>query len=80
MEEPIKRCGGILLEMKRFSAKAKEEDQGALALVLDLAKAFERVSLPVVGSGRGTSASQGQSCGCCAGTSITRGVYSSKDV
>ena len=38
----------ILLEMERFSGKAKEEDQGAVALVLDLAKAFERVSLPVV--------------------------------
>ena len=39
---------GILLEMERFNGKAKEEDQGALALVLDLAKAFELVSLPVV--------------------------------
>ena len=28
--------------------KAKEEDQGAVALVLDLAKAFERVRLLVV--------------------------------
>ena len=28
--------------------RAGKEDQGALALVLDLAKAFERVSLPVV--------------------------------
>ena len=36
----------ILMEMERFNGKAKEEDQGALALVLDLAKAFERVSLP----------------------------------
>ena len=35
-------------EPERFDGKAKEEDQGALALVLDLAKAFERVSLPVV--------------------------------
>ena len=38
----------ILLEMDRFYGKAKEEDQGASALVLDLAKAFERVSLHVV--------------------------------
>ena len=38
----------ILLEMERFNGKAKEEDQGALALVLDLAKAFERVSLPAL--------------------------------
>ena len=32
--------------MKRFNGKAKKEDQGAVALVLDLAMAFERVSLP----------------------------------
>ena len=38
----------ILMEMERFKEKAKEEDQGALAMVLDLAKAFERVSLPLV--------------------------------
>ena len=37
-----------LMEMERFSGKAKEEDSGAWALVLDLAKAFERVSLLVV--------------------------------
>ena len=36
------------MEMERFNGKAKGDDQGALALVLDLAKAFERVSLPVV--------------------------------
>ena len=33
----------ILMVMERFDGKAKEEDQGAVALVLDLAKAFERV-------------------------------------
>ena len=38
----------MLLEMERFSGKAKKEDQGVLALVLDLATAFEQVSLPVV--------------------------------
>ena len=36
----------IQLEMERFNGKAKEEGQGAV--VLDLVKAFERVSLPVV--------------------------------
>ena len=36
------------MEMERFNGKAKTEDQGALALVLDLANALERVSLPVV--------------------------------
>ena len=34
----------IVMEMERFSGNAKGEDQGAVALVLDLAKAFERVS------------------------------------
>ena len=38
----------VLMEMEKFNGKAKAEDQGAVALVLDLAKAFERVSLPVV--------------------------------
>ena len=36
------------MKMKRFSGKAKEEDQGEVALVLDLAKAFERAGPPVV--------------------------------
>ena len=47
MEGPSKRWQ-ILMEMDRFNGKAQEEDQGALASVLDLAKAFERVSLLVV--------------------------------
>ena len=37
----------ILLKMEKFKCQAGEKDQGAIALVLDLAKAFERVSLPV---------------------------------
>ena len=37
----------ILLEMEKFKCQAGEKDQGAVALVLDLTKAFERVSLPV---------------------------------
>ena len=37
----------ILMEMEGVDGKAKDEDQGA-ALFLDLAKAFERISLPVV--------------------------------
>ena len=36
------------MEMERFDGKAKEEDVGAVALVLDLAEAFERVSLLLV--------------------------------
>ena len=36
------------METESFESKAKEEDQGAVALVLDLTKAFERVSHPVV--------------------------------
>ena len=38
----------ILTEMERFSGKAKEEDRGAVALVLNLAEACERVGLLVV--------------------------------
>ena len=38
----------ILMEMERLNGKAKAGNQGAVALVLDLAKAFERVSLLVV--------------------------------
>ena len=37
-----------LLQMERFNCHAGETDQGAVALVLELAKAFDRVSLPVV--------------------------------
>ena len=48
-EELNKRCWKyLLMEMDRFYGKAKEQDQGAVALVLDLAKAFDRVSIPVV--------------------------------
>ena len=36
------------MEMERFNYKVRERDQVAVALILDLAKAFERVSLPVV--------------------------------
>ena len=49
----------------------------AVALVLDLAKAFERVWS---GLGRRTSASKGRSCECCANTLSIRGECSSKDV
>ena len=38
----------IQTEMERFKYRAGEEDQGAVALVQDVAKAFERVVLPVV--------------------------------
>ena len=36
------------MKMDRFFGKGKEENEGALALVLGLAKDFERVSLPEV--------------------------------
>ena len=38
----------LLLEMEKFRYRAGETEQGAVAPVLDLANAFERVSLPVV--------------------------------
>ena len=68
----------IWMEMDRFYGKAKEEDQGAVALVLDLAKAFERVSLLVVWAW--ATHFQGRPCECCAVIPSTRGVNSSKDV
>ena len=43
-------CVGNYDGMERFCEHAKGEDQGAVALVLDQAMAFERVSLPVVGA------------------------------
>ena len=36
------------MEMERFNGRANAEDQGAVALDLDLAKELERVSLLVV--------------------------------
>ena len=39
---------GTLQEMERFNDHAGERDQAAVALVSDLAKAFDQVSLPVV--------------------------------
>ena len=38
----------VSTEKERFNGRAKAEDRGAVALVLDLAQAFEGVSLPVV--------------------------------
>ena len=38
----------ILMDMNRFEYRGGEEDSAAVALVLDLATSFERVSLPVV--------------------------------
>ena len=38
----------ILMEVERVKYRAGEEDLGVVALVLDLAKVFERVSLPEV--------------------------------
>ena len=38
----------ILLEMERYKNHAAERDRGTIALVLDLAKAFERVNYLVV--------------------------------
>ena len=48
MEELSGLFWEILMEMEGDNCHAGEQDQGAVALVLDLAKAFGRVSLPVV--------------------------------
>ena len=63
----------ILMEMEEFIGKAKEEGQGAVALVLDLAKASS-VSVSLwSGLGRRISVSQERSCECCVVISSTRG-------
>ena len=62
MEELNEQFGEILMEMERFKNRAGGGDLGAVALVLDLAKAFERVGFPVFWPGRRTSASQGRCC------------------
>ena len=48
MEELQRTVWEVLMEMERFNEKAEAEDQGAVAFVLDLARAFERVSFPMV--------------------------------
>ena len=79
MEEAQPRVWEILMEMERCSGKAKGEDLGAVALVLALAKAFERVSLPVVCAWATHFSFQGFFYGCCAGILSISGVCSSKD-
>ena len=41
-----------LLAMEKYNYIMKEMDQGAVTLVVDLAKAFERVQLKLCGFGR----------------------------
>ena len=80
MEEPNKRCGKLLMEMERFDGKAKEGEQGAVALVLDLAKAFERVSLRRgVGLGNALQLPKEVLAVAVRVLSSTRGECSSKD-
>ena len=45
---PSKRCGKFWWRWKDSMTKQKKKIKGASALVVDLAKAFERVSLPVI--------------------------------
>ena len=48
VEELNVECGIFLMEVEMSKYRAGDEDLGAVAWVLHLAKAFERVSLPVV--------------------------------
>ena len=64
MEELSDHFGEFWVEMERFEYRAEEKDLGAVALVLDLAKVFERVSLLVVWAWQRISACQGRSCEC----------------
>ena len=69
----------ILSEMERFKYRAGEE-QGAVALVLDLAMAFTRVSLSVVWAWATHFSFPRKILRVRWGTSITRGECSSKNV
>ena len=80
MEELNALCGRLCWRWKDGNYHAGEKDQGAVALVLDVAKAFERVSLSVDWPRRRISSVQGRFCGCYAGTSSTSGEFSWKDV
>ena len=59
MEEPSRQFGNVVGDGE-VQIPSTEEEMGAVALVLDLAKESERVSLPVVWAWA-TSASQGRS-------------------
>ena len=63
--------------MRRFDYQAGEKDQGTIALVLDLAKTSERVSLPVVWA---WASFPKRFCVCSAVTSSIRGEFNLKDV
>ena len=56
-----------LLEIERSKYRTGEEGWRAVAVVLDLTKAFERTVSHWCGPGQRTSASQGRYCGCYVG-------------
>ena len=70
----------ILMNMERFYGKAKEEDQGAVALFWTWRKPSSVSASLWSGLRRRTPVSQERSCECCAVIWSTRGGYSSKDV
>ena len=70
----------VLMDMERLNEKAKAEDQGAVALVRDLAKALSESAFLWSGLGRRSSVSQVKYWEYCAFTLSTRGVCNSKDV
>ena len=72
--------GNIDGDGKDLMGRRRKESRGQFALVLDLAKASERVCLPVVwGVGNALQFPQ-EDCGYCLVTSSTRGEKSLKDV
>ena len=79
VEERIVRCGNFCWKWKDSNKnQAAEKDQGAIALVLDLAKAFEPVSHPVgMGMVDAFQLFPGRFGGASAGTSSTSGVFGS---
>ena len=64
--------------MERFDYRAGEKDEGAITLVLDLAKLLSASGFQAFGPGRRTSIFPRRFCGCSAGTSSIRGACSLK--
>ena len=74
--EELSRQSGKFVGDGEVQIPSREGELGAVALQRHLSGSVSHWC----GPGRHTSVSQGRYCGCCAGTSSTRGECSSKDV
>ena len=80
MEGAQRTVWEILIEMERFKYRAGDDDLGGVALVVDLAKVSERVSLPAVWAWATHFLPKDDLAGALLGTSNAGGGCNSKDV